>query len=135
MADHEEAFLREVFERWNRGEFDLDDFLDRIDPEVVIDSSLTGAEWHGYDGIRGWLADIQDQFETWALELNAITEQRPGVWMAEGIIQARGRRSGVELGTPVAWVVRFRDGRAYHWAGFLSPSEAEEKASRPEGDG
>ena len=76
MAVDEEAFLREIFERWNRGDFELDEFRDRIDPEVVIDSSLTGAEWHGYEGVRGWLAEIAEQFENWTLVMKEVREQR-----------------------------------------------------------
>ncbi len=131
MAVDEEAFLREIFERWNRGDFELDEYRDRIDPEVVIDSSLTGSEWHGYEGVRGWLAEIAEQFENWTLVMKEVREQRAGVWLIDGVIEARGRRSGVDLETPVGWVVRFRGGRIYWWGGILSPTEAEEEAAGP----
>ncbi len=131
MAEEQEVFLREIFDRWNRGDLELDDYWDRIEPDVVIDSSLTGSEWHGHDGVRRWLAEIAEQFETWTLVMKSVTEQGAGVWLIEGVIEARGRRSGVDLETPVGWVVRFRDGRIYWWGGFLSPSEAEEEAAAP----
>lgn len=131
MADQAEL-LRELFDAWNRGRFDLDEYAEMIDPEVVVDSNLTGSEWHGYEGVKGWLDDISQQFETWTLKIDEIREAKADVWLIRGSIHSRGRRSGIDLETPVGWVVWFRGGRIVRWGGFLSPAEAEQTALGPE---
>jgi ketosteroid isomerase-like protein len=50
-----------------------------------------------------------------------------------GRLRARGRASGAETESPIAWVVDFKDGKATRMRDYLDPNEALEAAGLPKG--
>jgi len=100
-----EELIRREFDRWNAGEREIDPRV--IHHDFVLQSALTDATYHGHDGLRRWMTEIDDQFEVWHSfvdEFRAAPEDR---LLGLGTIHLRGRRGGVEFDQPMAWLVTF----------------------------
>ena len=59
--------VREGYTRWRRGDYDLllDFFLTNAAPDVELYSrfgGFSGTPYRGHDGLRAWLAEIQENF-------------------------------------------------------------------------
>jgi ketosteroid isomerase-like protein len=110
--------VRRTFERWNRGDRELR--TEDIDPEAQVVSQLANQTFHGYDGIRQWIADVLDSFDEWGMEVRDWRENESGRLLVTGRAQLRGRGSGVDLDVPCAWLFDFRGGRMYRMEIFLN---------------
>jgi hypothetical protein len=104
-----EAVIRDIWRRWNAGEREYN--AEIIDPEIVIHSALTGQVFEGEDGVRRWVAEIDDQFEAWELSIEDLSEPEPDRVLVRGRVQARGRHSGLDLDQRITWRIALRDGR------------------------
>ena len=117
--------VRRAFERWNAG--DHTPPLEDVDPQIEIHSAIAsafkGEPFRGYEGIREWLATLDESFERWDVEIHQIRERGEIVVML-GVLHARGRGSGLELDLPTASVVEFRGGRAIRLRVFQDVDEA-----------
>ena len=95
--------LEGAFERWNAGEREVD--WDTIDPEVTLHTPLAstrGAPYRGHEGFPQWLADIDDQFESWDLHVDELRELEHDRVLGLGEVDSRSRAaSGVELVQPM----------------------------------
>jgi ketosteroid isomerase-like protein len=101
-----EELVRREFDRWNAGE------RREIDPQVlhhdvVVHSQMTNATYHGHDGLRRWMAEIDDQFEDWHSSVDEFRDVAEERLLALGTVHLRGRSSGVEFDQPMAWLVTF----------------------------
>jgi ketosteroid isomerase-like protein len=124
-ATASDALLRQVAEAWNRGDRDL--AVKLVDPEVELRSplsSVAGEPYRGHEGFRRWIADIDDQFETWQVELAEVREVGPARMLALGTVHARGRGSGLELDWPAALLAEVRAGLLVRLHIFASQDEA-----------
>jgi ketosteroid isomerase-like protein len=117
--------IKRALERWNRG--DRTPRLDEIHPEIevhtAIASAFRGEPFRGYEGVREWLAAVDESFERWDVELDDIHELGD-VAVVLGAVHARGRGSGLELDLPTALVIDFRDGRVIRIRIFQDRDEA-----------
>jgi ketosteroid isomerase-like protein len=104
-----EDVIRDIWRRWNEGERGYNPEI--IDPEIEIHSALTGQVFSGEDGVRRWVAEIDDQFEAWELSVDEIHQSSPEQFVARGSVRARGRQSGLDLDQRITWRVALRDGR------------------------
>jgi ketosteroid isomerase-like protein len=104
-----EELVRREFDRWNAGERDLDPQV--WHPDFVFHSSLTNATYQGYDGVRRWMAEIDDQFEDWHSFIDEFRDATEDRLLALGAIHLRGRGSGVEFDQPMAWLLTFAGGQ------------------------
>ena len=104
-----EEIVRRVWDRWNTGERDLDPEL--TDPQIEIDSPMTRTVWTGYEGVTRWMAEIDEQFAAWKLAIDELRTLDDGRVLVLGAVRAHGRKSGIVLDEPMAWVVELRDGR------------------------
>jgi ketosteroid isomerase-like protein len=60
MSQENLELVREGFARWNEGDYDF--FFNSAAPDIELLSrfgSLTGEPYRVHEGVRGWLADIQ----------------------------------------------------------------------------
>jgi ketosteroid isomerase-like protein len=112
-----EQLIRAVWGRWNDG--DRDPEAPEIDPEIEIGSALVKRDFHGPEGLREWIAEIEEQFDSWRLEIEDVRELRPDAFVVRGAILARGRHSGVDLDQPASWRVLIRDGRIRRIDNFI----------------
>jgi ketosteroid isomerase-like protein len=110
----------QLFERWNGGLHEVDPQF--VEPEVELHSSLSSADiapYRGYDGVRQRVADIEERFEAWRMELDHAKQLDDGRVLASGVIRARGRGSDVEVEQPVEWLLTFRDERLVRYETFV----------------
>jgi len=91
---------------------------------VPIMAALEGHVYRGHDGVRQWLEDMDDYWETFKTEPNDYHDLGDKV-LALGCWHARGRASGVEInGQPATWLAWIRDGKIYRWRTFTDREEA-----------
>jgi ketosteroid isomerase-like protein len=105
MSQENVELMRQIVERWNAGEREID--AEIADPDLVVHSAMTNAEYHGYDGLRRWMAEIDDQFEDWRLSIDQFRDASEGRLLALGTVHVRGRASGVAFDQPMAWLLTF----------------------------
>lgn len=106
MSSHTEI-LRSIFADWNAGSRAVPA---ATHPDAVLHSTLTGADYTGHDGIRRWMAEVDEQFDFWELDADEYRDVGDHGVLVLGKVRLRGRSSGVELEQPLAWVFRFEDG-------------------------
>ena len=81
MSQENVELVRRTFEHWNAGEREIDPEI--LDPEVVVHSAMTNATDHGYEGLRRWMVEIDQQFDDWKVlidEFREASEGRPSAW-------------------------------------------------------
>jgi hypothetical protein len=91
--------------RWNDGERELNP--ETAHPNLVIHSFLTGTDYRGADGFRRWAAEIDEQFERWAVAIETIHDAPDGRLVVFGGIRFTGRSSGIESEQEAGWIFRF----------------------------
>jgi ketosteroid isomerase-like protein len=109
VTDPREEMVREVFKRWNAGVREIDPELVTADP--VLYSAMTGNTYRGQEALLIWMAEIDDQFDSWELSTEEVRSVDPALLMVLGQVHFRGRASGVEFDQPVGWLIRFDGGR------------------------
>jgi ketosteroid isomerase-like protein len=114
---------------------DLSDLLELTDPQIEWRSffaALTeGGEYRGHDGMRQYLADLDEAFELLRPDpgdLLGVGEIVVGV----GRIHWRGKGSGIETDSLVGWIFRFRKGRVVYFRAFNDPEKSLEAVGRAE---
>jgi ketosteroid isomerase-like protein len=126
MAESRVELVRRLWDEWNRGdrESGLDPEITHPDIELHTRfSSLQGEPYRGYEGLRQWMHDIDEQFDEWQVVAGEIREHGNRV-LVLGQIHLRGRESGVELDQPFGWIVDFRDDRFVRLETHLTHEEA-----------
>jgi ketosteroid isomerase-like protein len=119
--DGENARLtRELFERWNSGDHEIDP--ERIDREFELHTPLgstRGAPYHGYEGVGERVAEVERQFETLRFELDDLRELDDDRVLASGVAHVRGRGSDIEVQQPIEWLLTFRGGKLLRYEAFV----------------
>lgn len=105
VATRREELIRGEFNRWNAGTRVVDPQL--LHEDVVVHSEMTKTTYRGHDGVRRWMAEIDDQFDGWHSTIDEIREAPGERLLVLGAIHFRGRSSGVESDQPMAWLLTF----------------------------
>lgn len=133
MADPErdsqairQALVRRTIERFDAGDREIR--VDEVDPECEVRSAMTGSVYRGYDGVRAWMREIDEQFDAWRVRIDELAPVTGARLLALGSIQFRGRGSGIELKVPVAWLFEFRDDRVLRMTTFATHDDARRAA-------
>lgn len=123
-----EQLIRDIWRRWNEGERSPE-AVD-VDPGVEVHSALAKNVYSGADGLRSWIDEIDEQFESWELGIVEVRVLGPDSYIVHGSIRARGRTSGVDLDQPASWLVDLREGRLLRIRNFIGQAarEAAEEA-------
>jgi len=130
------AFKRGL-EAGNRG--DVETLLQELDPAVEWHSALhalLGGEqtvFRGHDGVREMLRDLNDAFDEIQIEMSEIRDLGDGL-VAIGRTRTRGKASGVETDTPLAFVTEIRNGKTISIQAYLDPRQALEAVGLSERD-
>jgi ketosteroid isomerase-like protein len=125
-----EAFKRGL-EAGNRG--DLDALLEELHPEIEWHSALhalMGGEetvFRGHAGVRRMIGDLYDTFAEVRIETSEFRDLGDGL-VVIGQTRTRGKASGVETVTPLAFVTEIRDGKTISIRAYLDRREALEAA-------
>jgi ketosteroid isomerase-like protein len=130
MSQENVEIVRRVWERWNAGERKIDSEVTH--PDLVIHSAMTKSVYRGYEGLRRWQAEIDDQFENWRLSIDQFREASDGRLLVLGAVHFRGRTSGVEFDQPMGWLVTFAGGQVIEFRNIADQAEALEAAGLSE---
>jgi ketosteroid isomerase-like protein len=106
---------------------DVSGFLGFMDPEVRIEPQQATLEgiYLGLDGVRAWLADLDEHYEDGHVHYDEIRDLGERV-LALGILRVTGRASGIEIRVPLAVVASFRDGLTTHFRDYGDKDQAVE---------
>jgi ketosteroid isomerase-like protein len=135
-TENVEAFKR-ALEAGNRG--DVETLLQELDPAVEWHSALhalLGGEqtvFRGHDGVREMLRDLNEAFDEIQIEMSEIRDLGDGL-VAIGRTRTRGKASGVETETPLAFVTEVRNGKTISIQAYLDPRQALEAVGLSEQD-
>jgi ketosteroid isomerase-like protein len=129
MPQEKVQLVREAFELWKEEDYELllEFFIERSTPDVELHSrfgALGGEPYRGHDGVRAWLAEIQESFESflpWLEDAYDVGEDRV---VALGGISFRARGSGVDMTVRMGWVQEFQDVMLRRMLFYESPAEA-----------
>ncbi len=95
--------------------------------EVVLRSAIIGGAegniYRGHDGIREWMAETDGAFRDLQFEFGEFRDLGDTVLII-GRMQARGRESGVEVDSEMAWLFTFRGDKIANVRGYLNPQDA-----------
>jgi ketosteroid isomerase-like protein len=131
-----EAFRRGL-EAGNRG--DVEKLLDELDPEVEWHSALhalLGGEetvFRGHDGVREMIRDLNEAFGEIRIEISEIRDLGDRL-VAIGRTRTRGKASGAETETPLAFVTEVKNGKTILLRAYLDPKKALEAVGLSEQD-
>jgi ketosteroid isomerase-like protein len=131
-----EAFKRGL-EAGNRG--DVERLLEELHPEVVWHSALhalLGGEqtvFRGHDGVREMIGDLNEAFDEIHIEMSEIRDLGERL-VAIGRTRTRGKASGAETVTPLAFVTEIENGKTISLRAYLDPKQALEAAGLPAQD-
>jgi ketosteroid isomerase-like protein len=112
---------------------DIEALLAVVDPEVEWHpamAALLGGEatvYRGHEGVRDWLRDQEEAFAESHIDYSEIRDLGDRL-VAIGRLRTRGKESGAETESPVAWVVQFKNGKVIHASAYLDPKDALEAA-------
>jgi ketosteroid isomerase-like protein len=105
---------------------DVDSLLSELDPDVEWRPHLTalgGDSVRGRDGVREYLASLDQEWDDFRQELEQVFDAGDQVVVYLNT-HGRGRASGVELHLQVAHVLRFRSGKCVENTTYLDRDEA-----------
>jgi ketosteroid isomerase-like protein len=112
---------------------DVEAMLADLDPEIEwhpgLLASLGGEAtvYRGHEGIRELVRDLDEHFAEFNNEYSEIRDLGDQV-LAIGHIRARGKASGAETVSPLAFLVESKDGKAIRVRTYLDPEKALEAA-------
>jgi ketosteroid isomerase-like protein len=109
MSARNVEIARRGVEFFNAG--DVESLLPDVAPDVEfipMRAPVQGA-YRGHDGLREFFADNAENLEVFRLDLEELIERGDHV-VVISTLHIRGKGSGVEITTPSAALVTFRDG-------------------------
>jgi ketosteroid isomerase-like protein len=129
MSQQNVDLVREGYARWRAGDYDLllDFLLANAAPDIELFSrfgGFSGAPYRGHDGVRAWLAEIQEsfvRFEPWLDDVRQVGDDRVAAF---GGISFGAKESGVDMAERMGWVYEFHNGRLRRMMFYGSPADA-----------
>ena len=125
MADDSIAIVRRSFEAIS--DADIDALLELYDEEIeflpVTGTRVESGGYHGHDGVRAYFEEVAPIWETMKPYGTDFHQVGDAVVVSGGCL-VRGRGSGAETDSPMAWVVTVRDGRITSHRGFRDSDSA-----------
>jgi ketosteroid isomerase-like protein len=126
--------IRRVVDATNRR--DADAFVADLSPDVEWEDTLFWTQrvqtYRGRAGVRAWLDEIQEPWESLHVEAEEITETSDGRVFIELVMTTRGKESGVETQFRFWSVVWIADGMVTRRRSFHDRGEALEAAGLSE---
>jgi ketosteroid isomerase-like protein len=130
MVHENIEIIRRGLDAYNRG--DVQTLLDISDPEaefVPLRSLVVGGSYRGHDGIRKFMEDVSEEWEDLVIRSQEFREHESCVLLL-GQFEGRGKASGVEMRSPVAWIFELRDRKIVRMQAYSSQQEALQAVAR-----
>jgi ketosteroid isomerase-like protein len=109
-AEDVETITRGI-EAYNAG--DVDGMIEMCDPEirlVPIRKLLEGGEYIGHQGLRRFVADMDEDWSERGIDIAEVREAGDRL-LVLGDFYGTGRASATEVRYPVAWLCEMREGK------------------------
>ena len=135
MSQENVDAFRRALESYNRR--DTDAFLEAFEPVAEIHPltlAMFGKEgtiYRGHEGIREFIRDVDEVLPGIQVEPLEFRDLGDRI-VANGRLHARGRTSGAEVDSPIAWLVEFKAGKIVRMRDFLDLQNALEAAGLSE---
>ena len=110
MSEQNVDLHRRLAEAFNRR--DIETMAAYLDPSIEYHPLLSAIDvpvYHGHDGLRSWLGQVDDAWEELRVEPEAYFDLGEQTLLFY-VLRGRGRHSGAEVAMPGAQVCRWRDG-------------------------
>jgi ketosteroid isomerase-like protein len=125
MSEENARVARQTFDAIGR--WDIDALLTFYDPEIEF-LPLTGTRvesggYIGHAGVRAYFEEVGEVWEAMRPHAEEIRTVGDEVLLLGGCA-VRGRGSGAESDSPMAWVLTVRDGKVVRHRGYPSRTEA-----------
>jgi ketosteroid isomerase-like protein len=125
MSEENVEAMKRLVEAGNRR--DIEAALAELDPDVEWHTALPmvggDAVYRGHEGIREWLGEVWDVLAETEFEFPDVRDLGDRI-VAVGTFRVRGKGSGVEVETPIAYVTEVRGHKAFRVRTYLDPKEA-----------
>jgi ketosteroid isomerase-like protein len=124
MASANVEVIRRGLDAYNKG--DVVAMLETADPDiefVPLRSLVVGGSYRGHEGIRQFFEDLDEEWENRVIRNEDFRERDDSVLLL-GEFEARGKASGVEMHSPVAWLFELRDGKVMRMQAYSNQEEA-----------
>jgi ketosteroid isomerase-like protein len=111
--------------------------VEELDPAVewhpAAQAGLAGEAtvFRGREEVRKGIQDLVEAFDDLRFEVSEFRDLGDEL-LAFGRVHAHGTESGVEIDSPLAWLVRAKNGKAIWVRSYLDPKEALEAAGLSE---
>lgn len=131
MSQENVAVVKRMADAYNRR--DVEALLEELDPEIEwhpLLQVLLGGEatvYRGHEACREGVRDLDEAFADLQAEQSEVRDLGEQV-VAIGHLRGRGRESGAQTETAIAWLVEFKDGKAVRVREYVDPEEALEAA-------
>ncbi len=105
-------------------ERDVERMVTLCDPQIELHSAVTVSVYHGHEGVRRWLGDLEDAFgDEVRLEAEAYFDLGEHTITCH-LLHGRGRHSGAAVAEPFAHVHRWRDGLTVRFKAYAHQEDA-----------
>jgi ketosteroid isomerase-like protein len=127
MSEENVEVFKRAFDSINRR--DAEALLSELDPEVewraAILMAMGGKQtvYRGHEGVREWLRDLYETLSEFQADYPDIRDLGERT-VAIGHVSGRGTASEVEIESPHAAVVEFKNGKGIRIRTFLDPKDA-----------
>jgi ketosteroid isomerase-like protein len=125
MPDDNVELVRKGLEAFNRR--DVTGMLDTLDPDVELlplRAVLEGEAYHGHAGFLRWLADMDDDWESFRTEATELRGLDGDRVLVIGRVRAKARASGIDVDAPGAWLCSLRDRHVTRIHFYADPERA-----------
>jgi ketosteroid isomerase-like protein len=105
---------------------DADALVALCDPSIEVHSifaAVGGAVYHGHDGVRTWLPDLDDAWSEFVIEPEAYFDLGEYT-LAYIVLHGRGQQSGAGAVMPYAQVMRWRDESCVYFKAYVQREDA-----------
>lgn len=110
---------------------DVEAFLEVCHPDCELQPFLRARDddvpYRSSDGIRQWFMATDAAFDRVMHDVIDVREAN-GALVALGTLSYRGKISGVEVTSPVGWLLEFRDGLIARGRTYIEPERALDEA-------
>jgi ketosteroid isomerase-like protein len=134
MSQRNIELARDLFEQWSARNYEF--LTESAHPDVEIFSrfaSLGGEPFRGPEGVRQWVAEIEQTFGRFQVRTDDFLDLGDQVLVLGGI-QLEGKASGVEIDQPMGWLLELQDGKLARMFFYSSHAEAREAAGLTQQD-
>jgi ketosteroid isomerase-like protein len=134
MSQENLELVHDLFELWTGRNYEK--FMEYAHPDVELFSrfaSLGGEPYRGPEGVRTWVAEIEQSFGRFQVRADDFRDLGDRV-LVLGAINLEGRTSGIEIEQPMGWLLELRDGKLARVLFYSSHAETLEAAGLSEHD-